>query len=306
VPLAAFFAIAFAHVVAGCGGQDSAQSVGRDCDIELPPPRPDLAPEFDVPPGGRIVVRRLAAGALLCTLLRPDGSRFAEAFRDRHRQILSLTFFRRNGSPLTAVHAAYPAVAGDFGADVKCASPAFASMTRLYWRKPLVWSMGAVPRKPGAAAVVNAVRAAFHEWTSNRNHCRRPDRSAFVSSYQGRTGRHFGDDDYNTVDWGPVSRIPGCRGSIGCTQTWYLPGGGAVESDTRFNINVRWIVGRSTRGYDIQSMAAHEIGHALQFDHVTSVAKRQWTNIMWPYLQEGDRSGRRLGRGDSLADNTRY
>src|SRR5215217_1271953 len=98
-------------VAAGCGGQNAATSAGPSvrsaCDIALPSPRPSLAPAFAVPQDGRIVVRRLVAGALVCRLLRVDGSRFAEAFRDRHRQILSLAFFRRNGAPLTAVAAAY-------------------------------------------------------------------------------------------------------------------------------------------------------------------------------------------------------
>jgi hypothetical protein len=293
-------------IVAGCGQQSAPTSVRTACGIELPPPRLDLAPAFAVPQGGRIVVRRLAAGALLCSLLRADGSRFAEAFRDGRRRILSLIFFRRNGAPLTNVEAAYPAVAGDFGTDVKCASPTHASISREYWRTTLVWAIGAMPRKPAAAAVVKALRAAFGEWIFNRNYCRLPDRSAFVSQYQGRTTRKYADDDHNTVDWGSMARIPGCRGSLACTQTWYVQGEGAAETDIRFNSKYRWITGSSTGGYDIQMMAAHEIGHSLQFDHVASVAKRDWTNVMWPYEEKGDKSGRRLGRGDALADNAHY
>ena len=40
---------------------------------------------------------------------------------------------------------------------------------------------------------------------------------------------------------------------------------------------------RRLRAYDIQSVAAHEIGHAIQFDHVTNSSKRDHTLVMWPY-----------------------
>ena len=161
-----------------------------------------------------------------------------------------------------------------------------------------------MPRKPAGTAVVNAMRAAFGEWTNNRNYSRLPDRSDFA--YEGRSTRRYADDGYNTVDWGSMAGIQGCVGSLACTEAWYLEGGGAVQADIRFNNHFRWIAGRSTGGYDIQMMAAHEIGHALQFDHVSSPAKRRWTNVMWPYEQKGDKSGRLLGKGDSLGDNAGY
>ena len=57
---------------------------------------------------------------------------------------------------------------------------------------------------------------------------------------------------------------------------------------------------------DIQTIAAHEIGHVLQFDHVTNSSKNDDTTLMWPYFTSGDTSGRKLGRGDALADNNHY
>jgi predicted Zn-dependent protease len=45
---------------------------------------------------------------------------------------------------------------------------------------------------------------------------------------------------------------------------------------------------RAPDAYDIQSVAAHEIGHVLQFDHVTNQSKRDYTELMWPYLDIGD------------------
>ncbi len=53
-------------------------------------------------------------------------------------------------------------------------------------------------------------------------------------------------------------------------------------------------------------MAAHEIGHVLQFDHVTNASKDEETNVMWPYFTDGNTTGRKLGRGDALADNSHY
>jgi hypothetical protein len=64
--------------------------------------------------------------------------------------------------------------------------------------------------------------------------------------------------------------------------------------------------GVTSNRFDFESVAAHEIGHALQFDHVTNASKDDETNVMWPYFAKGDTSGRKLGRGDALEDNSHY
>jgi hypothetical protein len=82
--------------------------------------------------------------------------------------------------------------------------------------------------------------------------------------------------------------------------------GNPVEADIRFNTEFKWSTTGASDAYDIQSVGAHEIGHAIQFDHVTNSSKRDHTLVMWPYLDIGDTSGRKLGRGDALGNNSHY
>ena len=82
--------------------------------------------------------------------------------------------------------------------------------------------------------------------------------------------------------------------------------GNPVETDIRFSTAVKWSTTGAAGSYDIQSVAAHEIGHVLQFDHVTDSAKRDHTVLMWPYMNSADTTGRKLGRGDALENNSHY
>ena len=69
---------------------------------------------------------------------------------------------------------------------------------------------------------------------------------------------------------------------------------------------MKWSTTGASGTYDIQSIAAHEIGHVLQFDHVTNSSKDDHTVLMWPYMDSADTSGRKLGRGDALENNSHY
>ena len=55
-----------------------------------------------------------------------------------------------------------------------------------------------------------------------------------------------------------------------------------------------------------RSVAAPEIGLTLQFDHVDGDAKGDEDALMWPYLDSGDTSGRNLGRGEAMENNSNY
>ena len=90
--------------------------------------------------------------------------------------------------------------------------------------------------------------------------------------------------------------------ALACTVIAYDEQGNPVEADIRFNTDFKWSTTGASGAYDIQSVAAHEIGHAIQFDHVTNSSKHDHTLVMWPCLT----SGRKLGRGDALANNSHY
>ena len=145
------------------------------------------------------------------------------------------------------------------------------------------------------------------QWTNNINWCwnRRPGEFR-AAHYEGKTSRAAKHDGYSTVDWGSLKNDQDCGGALACTVISYDEEGNPVEADVRFNTEFKWSTSGAAGAYDIQSVAAHEIGHVIQFDHVTNSSKRDHTVVMWPYLDIGDISGRKLGRGDALGNNSHY
>lgn len=283
-----------------------APSAGPICGLRLPPPRSG-EPAFAVPPGGKATARSLTNGIVLCTLLHADGSTFASAQIDRLRQVLEVRFFRIAGRLLLVADAAYPAFPREQGARVSCGSAANRSIGARYWQQTIRWWLGATPSDLPRAQVVRALRAAHAEWTNNVNWCHYPDRANSAALYEGVTSSPFAHDGKSTVEWGRLNNTQDCGGgALACTTTWYDTDGTPVEADVCFNNRAPWSLRPDTRAFDVQSVAAHEFGHVRQFDHVTSERLKQYTLVMWPYFTRGNTSGRELGRGDSLADNSRY
>jgi hypothetical protein len=283
----------------------SAAAVARQCGLRLPPPvRGELA--FRPPTGGHAAHRRLAGRLLLCTLFRRDGSRFARLYNDSHQRVLSVAFFRPSGVLWSASDAVYAVTPADTGSDVKCDSSSQASIGKTYWRTTRKWWIGATAPGINRETVVNAVQKAQSQWTNNVNWCGIEDQANPPAHYEGKTSRVAKHDGYSTVDWGSLKNDQNCSGALACTVIAYDEQGNPVEADIRFNTEFKWSTTGAANTYDIQSVAAHEIGHAILFDHVTNSSKRDHTLVMWPYLDIGDTSGRKLGRGDALANNSHY
>ena len=273
------------------------------CDLNLPPPR-RAEPRFAVPEGGRAIARLLDGRIRLCILFHADGTRFATLHADRFQQVLAVRFFRRTGTLLFAADAAYPAIARVEGAEVGCASPANSSIGSRYWQQPFRWRVAKTPSNLRRTEVIHALRAAQSEWTNNINWCNYPDRAESTALYEGYTARRVGHDGESTIDWGTLKMTQNCNLAIACATTWYGSDGYPGESDIRFSGTVRWSVRAGAADYDLQSVAAHEFGHARQFGHVKGAGQN--TVVMWPYITRGDASGRKLGRGDALANNKHY
>ena len=283
----------------------SAAAVARPCGLRLPPPvRGELA--FRIPSGGHAARRRLAGRLSLCTLFRRDGSRFARLYSDSHQRVLSVAFFRPSGVLRSASDAVYAVTPAETGSDVKCDSSSQASIGTTYWRTTRKWWIGATAPGIDRETVVKAVRNAQSQWTNNVNWCGIEDQANPPAHYEGKTSRAAKHDGYSTVDWGSLKNDQNCSGALACTVIAYDEQGNPVEADIRFNTEFKWSTTGASSAYDIQSVAAHEIGHAIQFDHVTNSSKRDHTVVMWPYLDMGDTSGRKLGRGDALGNNSHY
>ena len=282
----------------------SAATAPGVCGLRLPSPkRGELA--FRIPAGGRAVRRALAGRIALCTLFRRDGSRFARLHSDAEQRVLGVAFYRRSGVLMNAVDTSY-ASAAQTGSNVKCDSSSQASIGKTYWKKARKWWIGATVKGIDRDTVVKAVRNAQSEWTNDINWCGIKDQANPPASYEGKTSTAVKHDGKSVIDWGSLKNDQDCSQALACTGTWYDEQGKPIESDIRFNTAFKWSTKGAAGTYDIQSVAAHEIGHVLQFDHVTNSSKHDQTTLMWPYFDTADTTGRKLGRGDALEDNSHY
>ncbi len=311
------FPVAIVVAAAACAGvaADSSSSVAtrtpsaagqaRPCGLRLPPPvRGQLA--FRLPSGGRADRRRLAGRTELCSLFRKDGSRFARLYRDSQQRVLSVQFYWPNGVLRSSSGAAHAVNAAETGSDVRCASSSQASIGNTYWRTTRRWWIGATAKGINRDTVVKAVRNAQSAWTNNTNWCGIKDQANPPAHYEGKTSRSAKRDGYSTIDWGSLKNDQDCSGALACTAIDYDQKGNPVEADIRFTTAVKWSTKGAAGAYDIQAVATHEIGHVTQFDHVSNLSKNDHTVVMWPYVDIADTSGRKLGRGDAIANNSNY
>lgn len=260
-------------------------------------------PAFRTPAGGHALRRLLAGRFLLCTLKRRDGTLFAKLHSDHDGRVLGLAFYRRNGRLRSAIDASYASIA-QAPAEVSCGNDKRVELGPGRWKAARKWWIGTTAPGLSADAVVKAVRAAQSEWTNNINYCGIPDYANPPSSYQGRSSSNaLAHDGKSVIGWGSLSGLQGCETALACTVSAYDTKGQPVETDIRFSTNFKWSTTGKAGTVDIQTIAAHEIGHALQFDHVTTGKNAA---LMWPYFTSGDTSGRKLGKGEALGDNNAY
>jgi hypothetical protein len=269
------------------------------------------APPDLEPPGGSASVAAVPDGSEL-TVRRADGSVLAVATIDEASGAYTdARFFDARGGLRVVVSAARDVPAGGTagtsqGARVRCGSAARADAGYRWTAFPIGWRLNArpLPVRIGRSAALEAIRRARGIWNANRSHCRTiRDRSRARFAFRGDTTRRTGRDGRSVVEFGETDALGGvCRGTIACTITWVV-GNRATESDVRVDRLHRggYFTGSRRRGLDLQSVMVHESGHTLGFDHVLSrdVA-------MYPFIAPRTVGGRRLGRGDALANNAKY
>lgn len=295
--------LAFAALAATVSLHAQAATTAGPCGLLLNPPQRGEIP-FRTPQGGHAIRRLLAGRFLLCTLKRRDGTLFAKLHSDSDERVLGVAFYRRNGHLLNAVDASYE-VATQAPAEVSCGSSAQAALGSKYWRETRKWWIGTTAPGLNPDTVVQALRNAESEWTRNINYCGIKDTGKPPSDYQGRTQLDAGTKDGKSVEgFGAFTNDQDCSAALACTMTWYDDQGNPIESDIRFNTEFKWSTNGAPGMVDIQTIAAHELGHVLQFDHVTSSGGQSL--LMWPYFTSGDTSGRKLGKGEALGDNSHY
>jgi hypothetical protein len=130
--------------------------------------------------------------------------------------------------------------------------------------------------------------SAARTWNFGRNRCRFPQVGGVdIESNGDATDVHAGStpDGVSAIDLASNANLGGggCDSPalLACTRYWPADGSEIQEADIRFDSDVRWWTGlrtvpSSARGpdgdqiYDLWSVAAHEMGHAIGIDHVSS------------------------------------
>ncbi len=140
----------------------------------------------------------------------------------------------------------------------------------------------------GPSDSLTAMRAALQTWTDVTT-------SSFTFNYGGTTSSTaYGvNNGINIMDFGFINTT----GTVGLNTTWYyLDTGQLVDTDIRFNTHYSWVTDGSIRGYDVQNVATHELGHSLNLADLYSGADTEKT--MYGYTTYGDIKRRTLDQDD--------
>lgn len=122
----------------------------------------------------------------------------------------------------------------------------------------------------GGAGKDAALKAAMKSWTDVPN-------AAHVLTYEGTTTAGWVQDNRNTLVWGPIP-VP-CSGCIALVAVVLQSGQVIVEADTIFSLGP---------SHDVESVAAHELGHTLGIHHPNTLGGPQ--TMSTPYWGTGMRS----------------
>lgn len=133
---------------------------------------------------------------------------------------------------------------------------------------------------------VNAITAGHAAWNGAG--------SLFAFGYLGGTSRTGPTlDGYNVINAGYL----GTGGTIAQNAYWYNRRTKIVsENDITFNTYYQWTVGGTPTSFDIQNIAAHELGHCLVLDDLYKTAQAEMT--MYGYGAYNETKKRTLEQGD--------
>ena len=174
------------------------------------------------------------------------------------------------------------------GASVTCS----ATGGFVHWSRSQITMMLNPANQGGEPGVPLALQHAMASWTAVTP-------ANFQLNYGGTTSAGFVTDGINTVGFGTTS---GCTG--GCLALTALvlgPGQVIQEVDVSFNDAVNWNTNGSD--YDVEAIAAHELGHCLGIHHTDITKPRNRPTMYTAYFGIG---GRTLESDDRDALNCSY
>jgi hypothetical protein len=186
----------------------------------------------------------------------------------------------------------------------KCSNSAY-SLYPYRWTNTHNWYYR--PTGEPATNAITAIRAGLNTWRSGVSLCTgNPYSSSFPSGYLGTTSTGLSNinstgncttaDAYSVVAWGTLP-----ANTLALTCTSYTISGSAVYSDAKYNTQYSWFTSSATTGclgsqIDLQSIATHEFGHTLGFDHAPQASDQ----VMRTSSPSCDLTQRNLGKGDLL------
>lgn len=131
----------------------------------------------------------------------------------------------------------------------------------------------------GKAGVAQAIQNALASWTAVTP-------ANYTLSYAGTTSAGYATDGINTILW---STGNGCAGScLALTALVLGPGQVIQESDVMFNDAYTW--NTDGKDYDVEAIAAHELGHCMGIHHTELTKPRNRPTMYASYFGVDGRS----------------
>jgi hypothetical protein len=160
---------------------------------------------------------------------------------------------------------------------------------------------------PAGAITSKSIRNGASAWNNTITSCGFSDQSNVVGSRMGDTTErvHAVEDGINVVDFGDPAEV-GCGGmaTLACSFVFF-DHGVRTGFDMRFNNGQRWVNGAKVGGFDVQSVATHEMGHALV--GLNDISGIEHSNLtMYASGTPDDIRGRDLALGDVLGMRAQY
>jgi hypothetical protein len=317
VKLSILAALAVTVLVAGAPTGLAGPSPSGPCNVPGGVGADGVRPAFAMPADGRLVTTLLADGEKECRLLRRDGTLYARAVQDALSRPYQIDYFNGEGRILLRYNLDYGESAdddsdgGDAGGGNGCGSTA-RSLENISWAfSPIGWRWNKNsfdPEDTNLDSTLQALRNAHITWEGNDNPCGVADNSSLNFTYQGTTNQGANNvDGISTIDHGEVANLSSCSGCIATERTRFsVTTGEVVESDIRFDDDVNWTnsPGSQPNQRDVESAAAHEVGHTALLNHVSGSNAAGLT--MTSGTPPGTSWRRNLGEGDALGNNSKH
>ncbi len=182
-----------------------------------------------------------------------------------------------------------------FAASADCTSQEYV-LQRHRWNSPISYRLDTTGSGLPATDVLAAIKGGAAAWDDVTS------TDIYGTITMGGAAASVGTrDSVNQMGF----RSLGTTGVLARATTWFSSSGTAFESDVLFNSAYRWSTSGASGRADVQSVAAHEVGHSLGMDHPAQKTANACLT-MYSSTPLGSTQGRTLGTGDILGIQAMY